>query len=414
MKYNPSELMRKAQFPLMIASATMPLVLLMFSVFAPGWMPLAWLMPGMYVLAALGALFVPGKYRRIYGIVGIVIIACVGIGVALSVRCWCLAPVAFVYCVILFASLRIAGWEWHEELPPVFAYAGCGIMAAVQVVMMILNSSRPSITERMESGVTVTFLVFALCLLLSMNRSTLNNSTARKHRVSANVRRKNRTMVLIFFLIVALLVGVPAVMNAVLEIIRWIVRWLTELLEKPYEPPEVIVPETSEPNLPQKPDMPLGETSLFARIMQEIFRWSSLLMLVVGVPALLVFVFLRLRKFAKWLGKSAESAGRAWREASEDYEEEITDIRGEEQAVWRPEKQNRFVGFLQERRLPPGERVRNRYGKLQTKHKDWSASSTARENIPEQAATVYERARYSDETITEADAQQFVKDIRKM
>ena len=43
MKYNPSELLRKMQFPLTIAAVSMPLALLLFSVFWPGWMPFVWL-----------------------------------------------------------------------------------------------------------------------------------------------------------------------------------------------------------------------------------------------------------------------------------------------------------------------------------------------------------------------------------
>lgn len=413
MKYNPSELMRKAQFPLMIASATIPLVLLLFSIYVPGWMGLAWLVPVMYVLATFGSFFVPGRIRRNYGLVCMAVIAIVGVRVAIAIHFWWLVFITIAYCLFLFAGLRMASWEWYEELPPILAYVGGAIIAIVQVVMLLLDSSHPSIGERMETGMTVVFLVFALCLLLSMNRSTLNSATAHKHRVSANVRSKNRTMVLIFFLIVTLLVGVPAVFNTVLEFIRWIVRWLTELMDKPDIPPELIYTEETIPT-GTKPELPEVKPSRIAEIMKEIFYWVVTAVIVLGIPTILAFVILRLRKFIKWLGKSAESAGRAWREATEDYEEEITDIRGEDQALWRPEKQNRFLGFLQERKLPPGERVRNRYGKLQTKHNDWSASSTARENIPQQAAAVYERARYSDEHITEADAQQFVKDIRKM
>jgi hypothetical protein len=208
-------------------------------------------------------------------------------------------------------------------------------------------------------------------------------------------------------------VGVPAIVNAVLEGIRWIVRWLLELFEKPYAPPEVTVPGTIE-TTPKDPGLLNDHVSLFAKIMKVIFRGVCLLAMVAGVPVALIFVWKNILKLVNWVNKTAESAGRAWREASDDYEEEITDIRDEAQFTRQKEKRARFAGFLQERKLAPGERIRNRYGKLQSKHKDWSASSTARENIPVEAASVYERARYSDEPITEADAQQFAKDIRKI
>lgn len=413
MKHNPSELMRKLQFPLTIAAVSMPLSLLLFSIFWPGWMPFVWLLPGVYVVVAAGSLLVPGKWRLAYGLAAIAVILAVGIWMSLWIGVWWMLLMALVYGLILFAGLRMAGWEWYQEPPPILFYSGCGLFAAVQVVMILLNSNYPSIPWRMENGMTVSFLVFALCLLLSLNRNTLNGAAAHKHRVSANVRSKNRTMVLIFFAIIAILVGVPAIVNAALEGIRWIVRWLSELFEKPYAPPEVTVPGTIE-TTPKDPGLLNDHVSLFAKIMKVIFRGVCLLAMVVGVPVALIFVWKNILKLVNWVNKTAESAGRAWREASDDYEEEITDIRDEAQFTRQKEKRARFAGFLQERKLAPGERIRNRYGKLQSKHKDWSASSTARENIPVEAASVYERARYSDEPITEADAQKFAKDIRKI
>lgn len=413
MKYNPSELLRKMQFPLTIAAVSMPLALLLFSVFWPGWMPFVWLLPGVYVVFSLGSLLIPGKWRLIYGLSAMAGILLIGIWMSWWIGVWWMLLMAVVYCLILFAGLRMAGWEWYQEPPPILFYAGCGVFAAVQVVMILLNSNYPSITWRMEKGMTVSFLIFALCLLLSMNRNTLNSAAAHKHRVSVNVRSKNRMMVLIFFLIVTILVGVPAIVEAGLECIRWIVRWLSELMEKPYVPPEVTTPPTTEPGT-LDPGALDNKVSLFAKIMKVLFKGTCILAMVAGVPLVMMFLWQKILKIIKWMNETAESAGRAWREASDDYEEEITDIRDEAQVSRHREKQAHFAGFFQERKLAPGERVRNRYGRLQTKHKDWAASSTARENIPEEAASVYERARYSDEVITEADAQKFAKDIRKI
>ena len=57
--------------------------------------------------------------------------------------------------------------------------------------------------------------------------------------------------------------------------------------------------------------------------------------------------------------------------------------------------------------MSPGERIRDRYLRLLRKHPDWTAHTTARENIPEELATLYERARYSAHNPTEGEAEQF-------
>ena len=69
---------------------------------------------------------------------------------------------------------------------------------------------------------------------------------------------------------------------------------------------------------------------------------------------------------------------------------------------------------MDERSLDPGKRIRYRYMRLLMKHKDWHAGKTARENLPDNAASLYERSRYSKHPITEEDAQQFITDVKSV
>ena len=52
------------------------------------------------------------------------------------------------------------------------------------------------------------------------------------------------------------------------------------------------------------------------------------------------------------------------------------------------------------------------YARLLRKKPQWTSSSTARENLPENAAALYERARYSEHPISSEDADSFVREIR--
>ena len=80
----------------------------------------------------------------------------------------------------------------------------------------------------------------------------------------------------------------------------------------------------------------------------------------------------------------------------------------------RERKQRRKALFVFEQRLTPTERIRYQYRRLSEKHKDWIAASTARENLPADAAAVYERARYSNHPISDEDAVQFKAKTRKL
>jgi len=44
-------------------------------------------------------------------------------------------------------------------------------------------------------------------------------------------------------------------------------------------------------------------------------------------------------------------------------------------------------------------------------HPEWSDGSTARENLPEEAAAVYERARYSEHPVSPEEAARFHQNL---
>ena len=95
--------------------------------------------------------------------------------------------------------------------------------------------------------------------------------------------------------------------------------------------------------------------------------------------------------------------------ASEDYEDEVTDLR--DTVV----KQKRVrLSSAEERSLPPDQRIRYRYRRLLSKHPNWTGASTARENLPAKAAPLYEKARYSTHPITEEDAASFTSNTRRV
>ena len=60
----------------------------------------------------------------------------------------------------------------------------------------------------------------------------------------------------------------------------------------------------------------------------------------------------------------------------------------------------------------PAGRIRLRYALLLARHGEWKTSSTARENLPSGAASLYELARYSDHAPSREDAQRFEQETR--
>ena len=119
-------------------------------------------------------------------------------------------------------------------------------------------------------------------------------------------------------------------------------------------------------------------------------------------------------KLVAWLLKKLwKSMGRFATAVAQDYEEEITDTRAERAAKWTihiPRDQNRN---RKKQEMDPRQQVRDRYRWLLRKHRRWGADSTARENLPVNAAQLYERARYSDHPVSQEDASQFQNATKK-
>ena len=420
-----SDFLRKAQIPVLFASMAELPVMLIFGMLSPEHMVIAWVLPLVYVLFACLCLLRPGRNRLLWA---------VGCGAALlgfSVLAawiagnWWLSLCGALFALMLFPCLPVAGWDWFDELPALVYYVGIGLFLSFQFLVKLISgeltgySIFPSgdfsyLPELVNGGVTVAFLTFALLTLLSMNRNTLNNAMVRRHKASVNVRRKNRTMLLLFFLIVTFIVATPAILETIWSFVLWILDMIRDLIALLRGEQEPIVP--GDPIPPDGSGMGDlgGETTLFAEIMQKIFRVVSNIFFAVSIPVLLVAFAGKIRQWLRKLKKLAEKMNHFLEASSEDYVDEVTDIRDRETVKRMRSFGNGWLSPANERKLPPGQRIRYRYGRLLRKHPEWAESHTAREKLPEETASLYEKARYSHADLTEEDAKQFASSSKRI
>ena len=368
MKMNTGELLRKAQAPILVATTLMPLTLFLFGIFAPEHVAMAWLL----LLLVL-------------------------------------------YGPALLAMMPVAAWSWHMELPPIVCYVSIGLFLMVQTLSYLMVDRFPMLSAVISIHMTVSFLLFALLTLLGMNRNTLNSAAVQRHKASLNVRRKNRMLVLGFFLLVTFLVATPAIMDAVWSAFLWIlakIRELRELLRGNEDPTLSTVP-TGTPEIGEMGDLGGGDT-LFARIMRAVFYVLSMIAPAALILFIAFFLFKKAPVLMRKLRKMMVSLHRFADASSDDYIDEITDVRDIDSVKRLRPRTERWLRPAEERRMEPGQRVRYRYRRLLKKHPEWTQDKTARENLPEDPAGIYERARYSREAVTEEEAKQFASDIKKV
>ena len=153
-----------------------------------------------------------------------------------------------------------------------------------------------------------------------------------------------------------------------------------------------------------------SEPSAFSRFLEKV-----VMVLALAAAAVLVLWFLRIvwKKLRRGLKKLLALVGQGIRDASEDYIDEVEELKAD--SGERASRLHRArKGSLFGRAATPREAVRQGYGTLYGRHREWSPGSTAREHLPEDGAAIYEKARYSDHEVTQEDADAFREKVREV
>lgn len=405
--------LRRCRYPLMLLLGALPLMLYGACRFFPQEAArcLA-LLPVCALLAAL-CMALPGR-RRLPGAVA----ACA----VLAAVCACclplsLRPVLFAVpaalCLLLLASLFLAA-RTATDMSPAFYIAGAASHLVVQALIRFARGDLRAACEAWQPLLAAAFLAYLLLMLLAFNSISLDNATMARFRLPASMRRINTLLTLAFLAIAALLAALPAVlrlikagMQAIRRLMRLIGDFVTWLLG---DAPGGFGGGSPQPMALAGAEALPEEPSMFAVLMQRLVIALAVAVLVLGLFVILRVLLRRALVLARRLFARLRSYAAV---VSDDYADEITDTRSEEG------RRDEYLLRRRERRTAghapaaPGARIRWRYARLLAKSK-WASSSTARENLPEEAAALYERARYSALPISEEDAAKFDAHVHKL
>lgn len=402
---------RKVQLIAMLALLALPPALVLG---AHGFAHRLWVAPVFCLIcfaAGVISLLIPGKWRVAAGVVMAAGVIAFGLKVLPWREWWWTLAAPLGFAVLLMYMLPIAGWEKDRELSHSLTLAGCGLYMAVQLMNMIPSGVYAAMGPMLKIG----FLIYAALWMFALNRQSLIDAAARGQRAPVGMQRRNKVFTVGLMVIVMLIASIPAlahalawVWNRAVEIAVLIGRWLASLM-----------PETSPGGSGGGGEgmMELAgevvEPSLFSQIMEKIFAVIAVLALAVALGYALRVVWRKLRVL---LGRLWTMLNRYALSASEDYVDEVADTRdtGETSTVKRKPFWQDWFDQVNEERLSPVERIRYRYRRLMRRHAEWQPGSTARENIPREAALLYERARYSSETVSPQEAQAFSDAAREL
>ena len=402
------ELWRKCQLLLILATGVLPAAIMLCAGVAPELTGCAWLFAVGFMAVGIPMLLVPGKLRLLYGIAAcaVMVVPCAlllsGLPQLVALVC------AGGYSLILMLSLPIAGWTSEDELHPFVI----GILIADhligQFVWYVDSISIVSYMASAQGALMFSFFGFLLLVMLSANRRCLTGIGNQRQGVTKGMRRKHVLMTLGLLAIPMLFALIPSLLSVLKALERWIaavLAFLRELFAREEGPVETIIYET-EPPMPTT-----GEAKSLPDWVNEVAYY---LCVAVGVPALIFLLYKAVKRYANYLKNTVRALNRYISSSSEDYEEEIIDTREELQPEQLARRRRKRGAGPEPKLSSPVEYVRYRYLRLKMKHKEWKAGSTARENLPENLAAVYEQARYSDHPVTEEEAARFKAQTKKM
>ena len=394
----------RCQIPLMFSCGFIPIpVLLCCFLNRPSLLP--WLVsPAAYLLFACLCMLVPGKWRVATAVPCLAALAWGTFQVLQTETPGVRIIISFVYVFLFLFTLPIAGWERGHEPPPVFP----AVSICVHLLAQFLLFVTPPAIALVNPLLGVCFVIFLLLYMLSLNRQSMASAMPEAHDVPISIRRRNRLLTWIMLGVVLLVSTIPVLgqlVQAALEWLKKLIFFIIDLLLK------IFASEESSGSAGGSTEemlsgLPTEEASLFARILEQIFVVISVVLLVVAALLALRFLWRKLKQLLRYLyGQLRHYASTA----SEDYVDEVEDTReqGEKHYSLAQRIMRRRNAQKNLKTLPPREQIRMRYSILRGKHPEWEQSSTARENLSESSAQLYEKARYSSHEITLQDSESF-------
>lgn len=404
------ELFRKYQLVVSLALGFAPVAVLIFLLLGPELLSWSWVYPVAFgVFSMLGA-WVPAKARLLYGIAVSSALILLSFLPADSYTWQPILMADMCYAALFLWSLIIYSQPSTWELSDILRLICGGLHLAAQFVVYMDRAESRLLTAQ-APGLHASFVVFLLLLPFSMNRDSVNGASAKSRPVPDGIRRKNTWLTVAMVALAGLISFIPHIFDWIKEAVLWIVRMFSKLLgSSPSEPQDTSV---TTPVQSGGEGIPVVEESSF--LTQVVETVLVTLGIAVTVGLCLLAVVLLLRKLKQWIGDVWARLEQYAAAVAEDYEDEITDIRGEFLGERIARKRNAVFWRKEQPPTHPGENIRFGYRQLLRKHPGWTANTTARENMPQNMAALYEKARYSGHPVTELEAEQFrtgAKDLR--
>ena len=407
-----TRLWRDYRFPLIVAFGTLPATLLIFAHYGAPLLPWLWAWPLAYVLMDAISTRIPGKWRICYGIMEVALLVLSGWYSKTICGNWAVLIAPGMYCLLLLWGLVLSAEDRNDRIGVLWYVLCIGVHLFAQMLLYSAGITGNQAVEPVRFWINSSFFICAILALVTLNQANLKFSTSGRQNASRVMQRKNLLLVFALFAVGMILASIPALVSAAGELFRGLIiaiLWLFYYIlggEK-----------SSEEGSAEGQGSGGGEMGLPAGEVVETPQWLTVILTVIILALVaavlgycLYFLVKKLIVFVKYLTRIS---GKYLHAVSEDYVDEISDTREGRENTSGIRSRKVRLSSMDERKLPPDQRIRYRYLRLVQKHPEWDKGATARESVSEEAAPLYEQVRYSTHSVTEEDAQKFLAETKK-
>lgn len=403
--------LRRCHFPLLMLLGAAPVGLLLLYLWDPALIAPGCALYGLCLLLTAACTALCGKRRLIAGAASALILLLLGCAILPVQTRAQLFVIPLGIGALLLAALPLASRRAGENSP---AFYFAGLVAHIFTYALMHTSLASRIADAQSAHIlTALFVAYMALFLLALNCISLDNATLARHPATRFMRAVNVLLTIAFLALSLLLAGVPALVRLVHSAWRTLRaamaklnEWLMSLL--PHDTGFTGAPQATMAMPEQAQEQ--TEPGLIAIVLEHIATALTVIALIIGCAILLRLIAKGLVRLARHLSGRLRLYVSS---ATEDYVDEITDTR-EDGAQRESRLSLRMKRRSRTEASTPGERIRAGYARLLRRRPQWTASSTARENLPDEAASLYERARYSDHEVTQADEERFRGGLRSI
>ena len=406
MRVNKFEWLRKMQLLLAVALAIYPVNWAISTWLDSSRMEIMWLFSAVVMLMGGIVLVLPGKLRLAVGIAACLLLLSGAFLPDTANGRWLWVLASVLSCIQILWSLPLASSDSKTELPGY--WISVGVTSHVITQVLLLTDWAVELPGWM---LRLSFFGYVLLVMLSVDRRSLVAASGKRKAVPAGLKRRNMLLTVALFGISLLGGLLPSAIGIVKDVIVEALRWMGDMVEKLLSRVSGDAANASQQTASEVPLVgPAGGQ------MRQLPPVLETIILYIGAAisvAFLVMILFRIgKKLVRFVRGSWDLLGKFLSASSEDYVDEVTDIRDTGSAEHIIHKKRRRIRYKDDPSLSPGERVRRRYQFLRHDHSDWMPGATAREKLPGRAADIYEHARYSERAISDEDAKRFI-DIAK-